>query len=58
MKEWEDYYTTVNTLEDFIGNIANHATFLNEIFVERPRKILEIGSGSGTLSIFFIQPQF
>lgn len=51
-KKWGDFYKTENTMEDFIGNIANHSTFLNEIFNEKPKKILEVGSGSGTLSIF------
>jgi len=52
MKKWEEVYKTENTMEDFIGNVANHSTLLSEIFIERPKRILEIGSGSGTLGIF------
>jgi 2-polyprenyl-3-methyl-5-hydroxy-6-metoxy-1,4-benzoquinol methylase len=51
-KKWEDVYGAENTIEDFIGNIANHSTFLREILDENPKRVLEIGSGSGTLSIF------
>jgi len=52
MKTWKEVYSTINTIEDFVGNIVNHTPLLNEIFMEKPRRILEVGSGSGTLGIF------
>jgi ubiquinone/menaquinone biosynthesis C-methylase UbiE len=49
---WDDYYEEKLDLENFIGIIHSHRNLFESILKEAPKKILEIGAGSGATSIF------
>jgi len=52
---WGDYYKAGLTLDQFIENLFSHREFLTAM-VEgskgKPMRVLEVGSGTGSLSIF------
>lgn len=50
--KWNEIYSKNVTLREFIDHIYSHRTFLNAIFTEKCKKLLEIGVGSGSMSIF------
>ena len=52
MKTWEEYYSTDLNLHEYLGNLRPHSTLFEEIILEAPSKILEIGVGTGSMSIF------
>ncbi len=49
---WHKYYQTPLTLEELLRNLYGQRDFLVEIVGLGPRKILEIGTGTGGMSIF------
>ena len=49
---WHNYYHKPISFYSYFGNIFAHKTFIMSILKEKPRRVLEIGSGSGTMSIF------
>lgn len=49
---WSEVYSKALTLPEFIDNIYSHRVFLNAIFRENVQKLLEIGVGTGSMSIF------
>ncbi len=51
MGRWKEYYQNL-TASDFIGNLFGQREFLEEIIRLAPGKSLEVGAGSGSLSIF------
>jgi SAM-dependent methyltransferase len=57
MSRWQEYYQNL-TISDFIGNLFGQRELLEEIVKLKPGKILEVGAGSGGLSIFLSQLGF
>lgn len=57
---WEGYYSKPVSTEHYISDVSNHRPFLFEIIRSQSRKgrLLEVGSGSGVLSIFLSQPDY
>jgi len=49
---WSEYYKTIPDLEMFIGNLYGHKEFLSQIVSFKPKRVLEVGSGSALMSIF------
>lgn len=49
---WHKYYQAPLTLEGLLGNLYSQKDFLVEIVNSQPNKILEVGTGSGGMSIF------
>lgn len=52
MKTWEEYYSTDMNLQEYLGNLRPHSTLFEEIILEKPSKLLEMGVGTGSMSIF------
>lgn len=50
--KWHEYYSKEITLKDYLGHLSTHATLFEFIIEQKPRKILEIGTGTGSMSIF------
>jgi len=50
---WNKYYQAPLTLEGLLGNLHGQKEFLSEIYSSGSRKILEVGTGSGAMGIFF-----
>ncbi|MDD5606016.1 MAG: class I SAM-dependent methyltransferase [Patescibacteria group bacterium] len=51
MKQWDDYYPKELSIETFIGNLFGHREFLAEVFKHKGDKILEVATGTSTMSI-------
>lgn len=49
---WSDYYQKEITADLFIRNLYGQREFLNTIIESKTRKILEVGAGTGTMSVF------
>ena len=53
MEKWSEYYRDHSVNVDlYIRNLYGHKYFLNAITQDSPQKILEIGAGTGSMSIF------
>ena len=50
VKSWGRFYSQKTTLKDFLGNFYSYELF-EEIIKKKPKKILEIGSGTGIMGI-------
>src|SRR5688572_6010205 len=50
--DWNSYYQENLNLPGILGNLHAHRDFLNHLISSKPHRILEIGSGSGAMSIF------
>ncbi|MFH0905263.1 MAG: class I SAM-dependent methyltransferase [bacterium] len=50
---WHKYYQAPLALEGLLGNLYGQRNFLSEILNSGACKILEVGTGSGAMSIFF-----
>ncbi|MFA5010145.1 MAG: class I SAM-dependent methyltransferase [Patescibacteria group bacterium] len=49
---WNKYYQTPLTLEGLFSNLHGQKEFLSEIFNSGGKRLLEVGTGSGAMSIF------
>ncbi|GEM_PF-1265055 len=49
---WGEYYDFDLGWTEHLGNVLYHLPFLNEIRRARPRNVLEVGTGTGSLSTF------
>lgn len=49
---WSDYYARALTVDAMLGNLYGQRHYLATIIDLHPTKILEIGSGTGAMSIF------
>lgn len=49
---WGDFYSSVSDEKGFEHNISIHRPFLDRIAWDCPEKLLEVGSGSGTMAAF------
>lgn len=52
VKAWHKFYDQDYTFRSFIKNIHGHIDFFEEILAEKPKTILEIGSGTGQMATF------
>ncbi len=53
MTEWGEYYKNKVSISRFLGNLSSHKELFEMILADStPKKILEIGSGSGSMSTF------
>jgi len=50
--EWRRFYERSFSLKDYLTNLSSHAPLFEEIIREKPKKILEVGIGTGSMSIF------
>lgn len=50
--QWEHFYSSDITPIFFLNNICVHRSFLEAIIAESPRRILEVGIGTGTMGLF------
>jgi len=51
-KNWKDDYAKPSDSLKLLENILVHSEFIEQILKESPQRILEVGCGSGTISIF------
>ena len=51
ISKWTDFYPPLN-IEQHLYNLSRHRFLLGKIIELKPRRILEVGAGSGSLSIF------
>ena len=58
MSDWSDYYNQNITPDMYIRNLYGQREFLTAIADAKAKKILEIGAGTGTMSIFLSQLGF
>jgi len=49
--KWAGFYSPLS-LEDHLYNLSRHRFFLGKIVAKNPRHLIEVGAGSGSLSIF------
>lgn len=52
MKEWNEYYSEELSIDTFLGNLLGHREFLAEVYKGEGKKVLEIATGTSTMSIF------
>lgn len=52
MKKWDEYYPSELSIETFLGNLMGHREFLAEIFKGDQKRILEVATGTSTMSFF------
>lgn len=52
MKSWGHFYSQEINIDYFIKNIFFHLPLFKSIYQQNPTRILEIGSGTATMSIF------
>lgn len=55
MKTWSEHYNKHIDIDGYIRNLYGQRDFLIAIVNDCPKKILEIGAGTGTMSIFLSQ---
>jgi 2-polyprenyl-3-methyl-5-hydroxy-6-metoxy-1,4-benzoquinol methylase len=53
MANWNQYYSTPLTLDGIIRNLYGQKDFLSAIYDSNAKTLLEVGVGSGAMSIFF-----
>ncbi len=51
--EWNTFYKHPHSLESFFEQLYVHSDFVSRVLKERPMRILEIGVGRGTFTVFF-----
>lgn len=51
-KSWGKFYTSSYDFEYLIQNAHCHLEFFKSIYEEKPKKVLEVGSGTGAMSVF------
>lgn len=52
MLTWDRFYSKEQTLRDYLGSIFTHNELFAEIIKEKPKRILEVGVGTGITGIF------
>lgn len=51
MRKWDEYYPSTLSIETFLGNLVGHREFLAEVFGGEGRRILEVATGTSTMSV-------
>jgi SAM-dependent methyltransferase len=49
---WQDFYAGSYDLGAYLGNLARHSRFIESILADQPKRLLEVGTGSGTMPVF------
>lgn len=52
VNSWEDFYGGNYGLEYLIGNVTCHLEVFKSVLLEKPQKVLEVGTGTGSMSVF------
>ncbi len=52
MNEWSEFYARECTLLKCVDNINKHTVLFEEILKSKPKRILEVGVGTASMSIF------
>ncbi len=52
MNHWGEFYSKSYELDYLIRNVSCHREMFDLIYEEKPKKILEVGSGTGSMSTF------
>lgn len=52
IKQWNKFYSKTYDLEFLIQNIFCHQQLFSAVWEEAPKKILEVGVGTGSMSVF------
>ncbi|MFH1088622.1 MAG: class I SAM-dependent methyltransferase [Patescibacteria group bacterium] len=55
MKTWSEYYAKDMGIDGYIRNLYGQKDFLTAIIDDKPKRVLEVGAGTGTMSIFLSQ---
>lgn len=50
--EWTKFYNKQNSIHGFLGNLFPHSLLFEIIIQQKPSSILEVGTGTGSMSIF------
>jgi|SRR3989344_21724 len=51
-KSWGDFYKEEKDFEFLVDNAKCHIPMFKSIFKENPKKLLEVGTGTGSMSVF------
>lgn len=51
-KSWGEFYSSGASFEFLVNNANCHIPMFKSIFDQKPKKILEVGTGTGSMSIF------
>lgn len=49
---WQGIYAGSYDLSAYLAHLARHSRFIASILADQPERLLEVGTGSGTMSIF------
>jgi SAM-dependent methyltransferase len=52
IKTWSEFYKRPMTRQFYVENISNHKDFLLSILKSNPKRVIEIGAGTASFSIF------
>ena len=52
MKTWDEYYNNEISWGIYLDKLADHKYYLEKIIELKPKKVLEVGCGPGTRSVF------
>lgn len=49
---WQGIYAGSYDLGDYLAHLARHTRFIESVIADQPKRLLEVGTGSGTISVF------
>ena len=52
MKTWDEFYSNKISWSVYLDKLADHKYYLEKIIELKPKKVLEVGCGPGTRSVF------
>jgi len=52
-RSWHEYYNKDSSIGVHLNSLAGHACLLEEVIRQNPKRILEVGSGTGVMAVFF-----
>lgn len=52
MEKWNNFYSNRMMIEELLANLNTHSLLFAKIIENNPSKILEIGTGTGSMSMF------
>lgn len=51
-RSWSRHYAKSYDMGAYLANLARHSRFIGSILADQPKRLLEVGTGSGTMSVF------
>ena len=51
-KTWHGIYAGSYDLGAYLAHLARHTRFIGSVLADQPKRLLEVGTGSGTMSVF------